>query len=307
MQEQKNLILYDWLSFTSKKHSPRQLISALGLDDIPWESMKGARGYKDRMYFSCISIHYNGRSDMGVWVELSGQGCRTFETLSTLADCWQELFWFIFREDLKVTRLDVAYDDHVGLLDLDKLERDTKNQEFVSKCDWWTVTYGSPGMTLEFGSPKSDVRIRIYDKAKERKCDEGTHWVRVELQMRDDRAKKFLDLSGQAGDNFCGVLLNYLRYVDPDELDSNRWRWSMKDYWGNFLCWAQKISIYEKPGMEYNFEHCHNYVINMAGNAVETYIKLCGTDGLQRALKERTTKPNPKYDRLVEQFKTFSI
>lgn len=302
-----NLILYDWLSFTSKKHSPRELIHALGLDDAPWETVKGARGYKDRLYFSCISIHYNGRADMGVWVELSGQGCRTFETLSTLPDCWKDIFWFIFKEDLKVTRLDVAFDDHTGLLDLDTMERDTKAQEFVSKCDWWTVTYGSPGMTLEFGSPKSDVRIRIYDKARERNCEAGTHWIRVEIQLRDDRAKKFLELDGPVGDNFCGVLLNYLRYVDPDELDSNRWRWPIKDYWGDFLCGAQAISIYEKPGMDYNFDRCHNYVVNMAGNAVDAYIKISGIEGLQRALKERSSKPNPKYDRLIAECRELNI
>lgn len=304
-----NLILYDWLSFTSKKHTPRQLVHALGLDDVPWETVKGARGYKDRMYFSCISIHYNGRADMGVWVELSGQGCRTFESLSTLSNVWQDIFWFIFKEELKVTRLDVAYDDHTGILDLDVMERDTKNLEFVSKADWWTVTYGSPGMTLEFGSPKSDVRIRIYDKAKERHCEPGTHWIRVELQLRDDRAKKFLGLEFEhrIGDAFCGVLLNYLRYVDSDPLDSNRWRWPIKDYWGELLCGASKISIYEKPGMDYNFDRCHNYVINMAGNAVETYIELCGIEGLQRSLKERTTKRNPKYDRLVAECREFNV
>lgn len=302
-----NLILYDWLSFTSKKHSPRQLISALGLDDVPWETVKGAQGYKDRMYFGSISIHYNGRADMGVWVELTGQGCRTFESLSTLSDCWKDIFWFVFANDLKVTRLDVAYDDHEGLLDMDTMERDTKNKEFISKCDWWTVTYGSPGITLMFGSPKSDFRIRIYDKARERNCEAGTHWIRIELQLRDNRAKKFLELDGPVGDNFCGVLLNYLRYVEPDDTDSNRWRWPLKDYWGNLLCGASKISIYEKPGIDYNLDRCHNYVINMAGNAVETYIKICGLDGFQRALKERTTKRNPKYDQLIKQYETFKF
>ena len=78
----ENLVIYDWLSFTSKVHTPDQLIAALGLSHVPWTETKGARGYRDRKYFSCISIHYNGRADMGVWVEMSGQGCRTFESLS---------------------------------------------------------------------------------------------------------------------------------------------------------------------------------------------------------------------------------
>ena len=82
----ENIVLYDWLSFTSKVHTPEDLISALGLSQCPWQEIKGAHGYRDRKYFSCISIHYNGREDMGVWVEMSGQGCRTFETVQTAID-----------------------------------------------------------------------------------------------------------------------------------------------------------------------------------------------------------------------------
>ena len=103
----ENLVIYDWLSFTSKVHTPDQLIAALGLAHVPWTETKGARGYRDRKYFSCISIHYNGRPDMGVWVEMSGQGCRTFESLSKVG--WEGIFSFIRDNGLKITRLDVAY------------------------------------------------------------------------------------------------------------------------------------------------------------------------------------------------------
>ncbi|MBQ1233185.1 MAG: replication initiation factor domain-containing protein, partial [Clostridia bacterium] len=37
------------------------------------------------------------------------------------------------------------------------------------------------------GSPKSNMYIRIYDKAAERDL-EGIHWIRVEMQMRDEIA-----------------------------------------------------------------------------------------------------------------------
>ena len=60
---QENVVLYDWLSFTSKIHTPEQIIDALGLSHCPWTETKGARGYQDRLYFGAISIHYNGRED----------------------------------------------------------------------------------------------------------------------------------------------------------------------------------------------------------------------------------------------------
>jgi len=115
---------------------------------------------------------------MGVWVEMSGQGCRAFETLSTLKNCWQDIFWFIFKEGCNVTRLDIAYDDHVGILDLGVIKQDTESGEYISKATYWEVVNSSKGLTVQIGSSKSPVLIRMYDKARERNCEPGTHWVR---------------------------------------------------------------------------------------------------------------------------------
>ena len=62
----ENVVIYDWLSFTTKQHTPEQVIAALGLSECPWSDITGAHGYMDRKYFGNISIHYNGREDMGV-------------------------------------------------------------------------------------------------------------------------------------------------------------------------------------------------------------------------------------------------
>ena len=47
MEGKENIVLYDWLSFTSKNHTPEQLIEALGLTHCPWQETKGAHGYRD--------------------------------------------------------------------------------------------------------------------------------------------------------------------------------------------------------------------------------------------------------------------
>ena len=76
-------MLIDWVSITSKIHSPANFIDLLGLRDVTWETVHGAHGYRDRLYWGCISIHFNGRDDMGIWLEMSGQGCRNFESFGT--------------------------------------------------------------------------------------------------------------------------------------------------------------------------------------------------------------------------------
>ena len=293
----ENLVIYDWLSFTSKVHTPDQLISALGLSHVPWIETKGARGYRDRKYFSCISIHYNGRSDMGVWVEMSGQGCRTFESLSNVG--WEGIFSFIRDNGLKITRLDVAYDDHSGILDIREIANDTQTGMYISRSDYWETVLSSKGTTVQIGSPQSKVLIRIYNKAAERgKTDE--HWIRVELQLRDDRAVQFTKIPLPIGQAFAGVLLNYLRYVEPGD-DSNKWRWPMTQYWFNLVQDAEKISIYQSPGMEYNEERCKHYVINQAGNAIDACIQMYGLYEFERMIQARTTAPNPKYQQLIQQ------
>lgn len=294
----ENIVIYDWLSFTSKYHTPDELIDALGLSHVNWTLTKGARGYQDRKYFGSISVHFNGRPDMGVWVEMSGQGCRAFESLSAVS--WEQLFLFIRENGLKITRLDVAYDDHTGILPMSDIVNDTQTGMFVSKSDYWETVLSSKGSTVQIGSPQSKVLIRIYDKAAERHCEPGTHWIRCEIQMRDDRAIQFTNIPLPIGEAFSGVLLNYLRYVEPSD-DVNKWRWPMRDYWYNLVADAERISIYRTPGMEYNEDRLKNYVINQAGNAIDAAIKMYGLEEFGKMIEDRPVAPNPKYDMLVKQ------
>lgn len=234
--ENENIVIYDWLSFTSKKHSPEQIIDALGLSHVPWVESKGARGYRSKKYFSSINIHYDGREDMGVWCEMTGQGCRTFETLSTRfsdGDSWVDMFKWIHENGCKLTRLDVAYDDHTGVLPIDTIFDDTRDMKWIGKSDYAEWMGSTKGTCITVGAPISKVRIRIYDKAAEKHIPDK-HWIRCELQLRDDRAQAFSELTLPIGDSFAGVVLNYLRYVEPSEEDENRWRWPMTEYWRNF-------------------------------------------------------------------------
>lgn len=291
----ENIVIYDWLSFTSKVHSVDDLIEVLGLDHCPWMNLPGAPGYKHRKYFGSISVHFDGREDMGVWVEMSGQGCRVFETLSNVG--WDKLFAFIRENGLKITRLDVAYDDHTGVLDIGQIVSDTHSGLYSSKSRSWETRLSNKGTSVIIGSPKSEVLIRIYDKAAERgKSDQ--HWIRVEFQLRRDRAVEFSRIDKPIGEAFAGVLKNYLRYICPSD-DSNKWRWPMTDYWQALIGDVSAISIYHEPGMEYNESHLKNFVFRQAGNAIDCAIELLGPDKFYKMLRERNVKPNPKYEKIL--------
>lgn len=299
----KNFILFDWFSFTCKTLSVGDVISLLGLEGVNWEMAKGAQGYKDRQYFDKISIHFNGGDDMGVWCEMSGHGCRVFETYGN--GDFDTLFCVLLSnpDEFHITRLDIAFDDHTDIFDIKTIFNYTFNEWFSSKFKTFKHTGGSAGYSVDFGSNSSEALIRIYDKAAERKKN-NEHWVRCELQLRRDRASEFISKYIEyknLGYLFSASVNNYLRFCEPSN-DTNKSRWATSVWWDNFLQTTDKISLFVKPGVEYNTLKLKEYVVGQAGNAIATYVDLFGYDGLERDLKARTTKPNSKYDLLKQQF-----
>jgi len=303
MAEDKSVIIYDWVSISFKKHKPADIINLLGLESLSFQEIKGAHGYRDRFYCDCISIHYNGREDMGTWLEMSGKGCRVFEKFGN--GDYDRLLGMCMIPDNKMnlTRLDIAFDDYDGLLDIDRICDDTKDGNVVTRFHEtsWSVFYTGKGNSVLLGSRKSEILIRIYDKAAEQGIKDK-HWIRTELQLRNDRAYGFVkaaDTVRGIGDRFRAVLSNYVRYVVPGE-DSNKRRWEITEYWDDLLQAAKAISIYHKPEIELTYEKLENYVVRQCGNAIAAYIKLRDITGFVEEINGRNIKPNPKYDDLVK-------
>lgn len=150
----------------------------------------------------------------------------------------------------------------------------------------------------------SEILVRIYDKAMERGYTDGRHWIRVELQLRRERAAAFLQRTEPIGERFAGVLANYLRFIDePNGFDSNRWRWPMKPYWEKLLDGASRIRLYEKPGSDYNMINLENFVFKQAGNAIYTYLETHTMEQFLEGLRSRGTQLSPKYKSLLAQYR----
>lgn len=295
-----NNILIDWLSWTTTDYSVYDVIEIIGLSGVHFEESYGVRGYASKLWFEGVNIHFGGEYHDDVWLEISGQGCRTFESHSSID--WSCLLSFV-KSCGHLTRLDIAYDDKSGVFDMARIYQDAFNHEYVSKAKSFDLRYSDKGCTVTIGSSSSDVLIRIYDKSAERHCSSDVHWVRLELQLRDERALSFLQSSVSLGDTFVCVVNNYLRFVDSDT-DTNRWRWRMKDYWQVFIDDAQRIKLWVSPGQDYNLDRAENFVYKQAGNAVFTLIQLYGQDVFYQRLKEYRPKVlNPKYLKLLGEYR----
>jgi len=316
----KNKVIIDWLTFTSKCHNHIQMIEFLGLTTVTFTSMPGLNGYKSRLVYGGISIMYDGfKNDMGVCVNISGHGCRDFETYSSLS--WAELLNNIvcYDELMNITRLDVAYDDFENMLNMDVICNSIQNHMYVSKAHEWEVVRSSKGTSAYIGSEASLVRFRFYDKAAEQKITDGTHWVRMEMQLRKERAVKFVQ-SVFTDDNlksmnrhnfgdyitllFSFVVNNYLRFVEDDSSssDSNMSRRKAASWWIEFIGTMDKISIFTEPGTEYNEDKLYNYVFGQAGNSIYTYISAFGIESFIKELCGRGTQLSGRQLNIINKF-----
>lgn len=304
-----NKIIYDWLTFSTRIHSVPDVITMLGLEGVQFISLdRGMNGYPCCLHFGGISICYGGREDMGVCCCMSGQGCRTFETHGNgnYKAIFDEVNFNI--TEMNISRLDVAYDDFDNVLDIDVIVNYVSQQWYTARFNKWSVTYGSDGICVGLGSPRSDTYIRIYDKKAEQGRDDIDHWVRFEVQLRNNCAVGFSALDGSIGNNFFGVVNNYLRFVEPSESDTNKRRWNTADWWTEFLQSLDVISIAARPGTEYNLGKLGGYVYGQCCGAVSTLIDIVGLQEFLTDLRYNLSshKLNPKYKDLKNQHGTSS-
>lgn len=313
----ENCIIIDYLSATLDcrddlpfLYEPSTIYTyfsdVLGISIDKFEVSNGVRGFDQRYWFDGINIFTPSDKMPFCWLEMSGCGCRAFESYG-VGDWWYLLRnlndWCRFR------RIDLAYDDHAGILPMSQMIQDTYLRQYVSKARKHKLIIGLDDTSSDLecsiyhGSESSDVMLRIYDKAMQ--LDRvGEHWIRSELQLRGDRAQNTVQAlldHHHFGDTYFGILNNYFRYVEPCDSDSNKWRWPVKDYWSEFIKDSSRIEIASKKGIEYNLQSLDHYVFHQAGNSILTALKIYGLDGFVSRLKDqRPFINNPAQIALLE-------
>lgn len=316
---EKNIILIDWFSMSYRQQgiSVYEVIDSLGFsDEIEFKELPGRYMYRNRLSFGNIHIYYNNINPDKDYplLEMTGQGCREFETFSRFS------FDYLFElaKDTKnyhMTRLDLAYDDRKDLFNMRDIEDDYRSRFWVSRSCKGNINVSVSnkkyddtdeyidGISVMTGTKSSDIYMRIYDKAVERGFTDGRHWIRCELVLKQDRAVEFIKNKEELGKKFRGVIYNYFRFVTPNKSDSNKRRWETRPYWSKFLLDAEKISVFTPKNIEYNLSQLHAYVFGQAGNSIDTYIKCVGFVNFLERLLHRDTKLNAKQKHLIEESK----
>ena len=164
-----NTITIDYVSFVWDTKTVPEAINELGLSSSTWTMRAGHYPYAHIQRAGNISIAYDNYNERGAFVTLTSQGCREFENLSSIG--WADLFGIIRSGEGHMTRLDIAFDDHTGILDMQRMKRDRDVANYRSLLSY-TAEHRSHkenimGMSLYFGAKGSCTNIRIYDKDAE--------------------------------------------------------------------------------------------------------------------------------------------
>lgn len=288
----ENHYIIDWLSFTCRMGSPFEVIELAGLGNLNFsETDRGRYGY-DSGYTvdGLINVFYSAkRSDMGVHVEMTGQGVRKYETIMQVDKVtWKQVFEHL-RSFATFSRIDLALDEYEGLVGFADIIKKIEQGEHVGRCRSFKVisgrdSYGQhTGTTIYMGSNKSDIMLRVYEKNFERQQKgyevETPIWNRWELVLKHEKANDFvtryLEDGYSFGGLFKGILTDLIRFVEPGE-DTNKSRWQICTWWSDFL---EKTAPIQLKGKEYQPSLAKT--LNWVENSTVTAIK-----GLSAIAKE---------------------
>lgn len=151
------------------------------------------------------------------------------------------------------TRVDMAYDDRAGILNLDMMEQAIQTGQCVTRSREKKRIKGlgkSLGDSIMIGSGESASHFLIYDKAAERQ-DKGYEvegpWIRVEARYRDEQANAVgIGLACKEWELFkricIGNLINALDFRNTS-IEETSWQRSRA---GRLSWWAQFTENLEK-------------------------------------------------------------
>lgn len=270
-------VLIDYLTMTSKVHSYSQFLELLGVQDQSFIEMPGRYGWQNRLYYRGISVLFGGTRE-DVCLELSGTGCRTVEEVSGNTFDWFQFlqgFEFDLRVgDMNVSRLDIAGDDYEGILQFRRMAMCCRRRRYICKARWNMWSDGAE-QAIYFGSPASDRRLRIYNKALERGL-EGEHWIRAEMQMRNKNALSFLlnwFREKDIGGCYAGVLRDFLRFTTVAPENHHHSRCATCIWWDRFIGEMGKCPQLYVDGGVYSLWHVQHFLERQAASSLKLWLE----------------------------------
>lgn len=247
-------LCFDYLSCSFPVEFLQQLYK--NIEDSPILLGHGFRGYKSSgMLFGKGRVAWSD-DRKEAHLDMPAQALHYY-TKGDTENVFNLIKW-IYSVGGKLSRIDIAFDDRIGLVTMEQVETSVKNADWVSRARYFRVYDGGmkegdeivmKGKTVKIGSGSSQINLRIYDKAKEQGI-EDQHWTRFELMLRDEAANGAISLLlnayAQGTDTFAlsavGLLRGFCDFRDAQS-DTNVTRRVLLKWWSDFVAAAEKLKI----------------------------------------------------------------
>lgn len=237
----------------------------------------GFYGYSEKYYIGNVLLMSSPKPNMGVLLELKGQGCRQFECyLEAQKRTWYDFFEQAVKENCVIKRMDLAINDRAGMLDIPELVRKCDRKEWKTKFRTYKSYHSGEnlyhdsgkkktverGHTLYLGSMNSEIYFCIYEKDYEQYVKKGIPLEetdiknRFEIRLCNERAEKAMEdllKHRNAEKTAFGIINKYVTFLDKEK-GKKRESWKMNAMWEHF-CGKnrEKIKLTVKPE-EYSVE-----------------------------------------------------
>jgi len=289
----------DFLRIRFKTLDVRTVIEKLLHMDMNWFTYepRGFYHYTETFSYSSIRIFRNPENvNMGIMLDLSGEGCRQLEEIFEEDNnrTWTEFFRSLYDDDIfgqgilvdtKITRIDIALDELIvkGQENFDlyvlkeKMEQglvDTtfKNFDFSGGFAYENKKMVNKGLSLYFGSRQSPLYFNFYQKDYELARKESVSVEearekyeiknRYEIRLSDEKAFLFVEYflsSGESLDWLVKEIINQSLTVYDIEDDMKVYCKSWYDVVDKLE--GLKLSIQgEKPSIEKTLRWLSNYL-----------------------------------------------
>ena len=219
-------------------------------------------------------------------------------------------------------RIDLAINDHTGILDIPELAEKCRKREYIGKSRSYKFYQSGElikhreddreymGRTLYLGSLKSDVYFCIYEKDYEQYVKLGTPLEeadiinRFEIRLRNERAYyavRDLLTYYDAEQTAFSIINQYVRFVD-EEPDKRKNDWKLNDRWAWFIGDnRQSLKLTTKPE-PYTLDRTLRWVQRQVAPTLKMLKKIDkgnGTDYMETI--EQQAKLTEKHEMIIKQ------
>jgi len=248
------------------------------------EIKRGGYGYKSCLRAEGASIYYDGSPGMGIYVQISGSGCRSMENSGGFD--WQAFLSIRYLEGVSFTRADGAVDDFTGKITVDfiKAEVEAKNysshlrkisesRDTESLNNHWITTKN----IFYIGSMQSNTSVKIYDKALQ--TGQETPWTRFEVTYRNEKAQAFINAiidNQNLGQVIAATIRDAIDFKEPSS-DGNKCRRVTAEWWLEFLGGVERLKLSIAP-VKRTIEKLEEWLDHQCAAAMATLTKYHGGD-----------------------------